>query len=156
MLRSLPTIEILECSVYVIEHPQMSRVGLLVEKILDINNFKCKKWNSNNGFMDGREESETLEIKNDIDIGEDIIEECDEEDDSDVEDCVSDDEEESLGGDHNHDGDFSFDLADVPQAFSCFTYHYTKRRVLACDLHGILDTSVTPPVFRMTDPVVHY
>uniref|UniRef100_A0A7S2JX26 Alpha-type protein kinase domain-containing protein n=1 Tax=Leptocylindrus danicus TaxID=163516 RepID=A0A7S2JX26_9STRA len=154
----IPKIEFLDCSVYMIEHPRMGRVGLLVEQMLDIKRFEYKKWNSNNGFVDGRHESkQNQEIKNDIAVGNvaDIIEEGDEEEDSSVENCVSDDDEESLAGDNEGD-DFAFELADVPQAFSCFTYYYTKRKVLVCDLQGILDTSVTPPIFRMTDPVVHY
>lgn len=49
-----------------------------------------------------------------------------------------------------------FTAADVPQAFSHFTYAYTKRRMLVCDLQGVLDEVASPPVFELTDPVIHY
>ena len=85
-----------------------------------------------------------------------MIEECDEENGSSVEDCVSGDEGESLADENDESYDFTFELADVPQAFSCFSYYYTKRKMLVCDLQGILDMSATPPIFQTADPVVHY
>ena len=44
---------------------------------------------------------------------------------------------------------------DYPQAFSHFSYWHSNRKHLVCDLQGVLDTSRTPPVFELTDPVVH-
>ena len=44
---------------------------------------------------------------------------------------------------------------DVLQAFSHFTHHITKRKMLVCDLQGVLDTASNPPVFELTDPVIH-
>ena len=45
---------------------------------------------------------------------------------------------------------------EVPQAFSHFTYMWSKREKIVCDLQGVLDTSKKPPVFEFTDPVMHY
>jgi hypothetical protein len=28
--------------------------------------------------------------------------------------------------------------------------------MLVCDLQGVLDTECSPPVFKLTDPVIHY
>eukprot|EP00798_Chlamydomonas_sp_ICE-L_P013532 gene13532-19402_t len=41
-------------------------------------------------------------------------------------------------------------------AFSHYTYHYSQRKSLVCDLQGTLDTSVIPALFELTDPVIHY
>ena len=40
---------------------------------------------------------------------------------------------------------------DVPQAFSHWTYQYTKGDQLVCDLQGILHNNF----FEMTDPAIH-
>ena len=40
---------------------------------------------------------------------------------------------------------------DVPQAFSHWTYVYTKHDRLVCDLQGVLEKNV----FVMTDPAIH-
>ena len=46
--------------------------------------------------------------------------------------------------------------SDIPQAFSHFTHRYTKRKKMVCDLQGVLNKSASPPVFELTDPVIHY
>lgn len=40
---------------------------------------------------------------------------------------------------------------DVPQAFSHWTYVWTKHDRLVCDLQGVLEKNV----FVMTDPAIH-
>jgi hypothetical protein len=45
--------------------------------------------------------------------------------------------------------------SDLLQAFSHFTHNLTKRKLLVCDLQGVLDTSKNPHVFELTDPVIH-
>ncbi|KAG1675173.1 hypothetical protein FOA52_003396 [Chlamydomonas sp. UWO 241] len=45
---------------------------------------------------------------------------------------------------------------DFPQAFSHYSYHYSQRASLVCDLQGTLDTSVSPSLFEFTDPVIHH
>jgi hypothetical protein len=49
----------------------------------------------------------------------------------------------------------TIDAADIPQAFSCWSYWYTKRQYLVCDLQGVLDMKCRPPLFELTDPVIH-
>ena len=71
----------------------------------------------------------------------DIIAESEEEEDSEY-DSENEVEEEVI----HH--------LDIPQAFSHFTYRYTKRRLLVCDLQGVLNSS--PPLFELTDPVIHF
>jgi hypothetical protein len=43
---------------------------------------------------------------------------------------------------------------DVPHAFSHYTFVYSKRDALVCDLQGVL-TLDSPPVFELTDPAIH-
>ena len=52
--------------------------------------------------------------------------------------------------------DSAFSVEDIPQAYSHFTYLASKRRFLICDLQGVLNTDVHPPVFELTDPAAHY
>lgn len=52
--------------------------------------------------------------------------------------------------------DTSFSIDDIPQAYSHFTYLASQRKFLVCDLQGVLNTDVTPPVFELTDPAIHY
>lgn len=42
----------------------------------------------------------------------------------------------------------------ILQSFSCFTLWKTKRRLLLCDLQGILNTDLTPPMYQLTDPAI--
>jgi len=43
---------------------------------------------------------------------------------------------------------------EVPQAFTHYTYVWTKREKMVCDLQGVLDTNAH--VFELTDPAIHY
>lgn len=45
---------------------------------------------------------------------------------------------------------------DIPQAFTHFTYHFTQRHKMVCDLQGVLFENVQPPIFELTDPVIHF
>ena len=46
------------------------------------------------------------------------------------------------------------------QAFSHFTYRHTRRKMLVCDLQGVLNNTAADEgcagVFELTDPVIHY
>ena len=44
---------------------------------------------------------------------------------------------------------------DVPQAFTHFTYKRTSRNRMVCNLQGVLNTSVIPPRFELTDAAIH-
>ena len=68
------------------------------------------------------------------------------------EETDSDEEEAPQPGD-----DDEICIDDIPQAFSHFTYRYTQKKVLVCDLQGVLDTSSpTGLCFQFTDPVIHF
>jgi len=45
---------------------------------------------------------------------------------------------------------------DIPQAFSCYTYTKSRRKILVCDLQGVFNTDRCPPVFECTDPAIHH
>lgn len=135
--------------------------SILVEKRLDPS--KYMKWNSNNGFVRGlRSAADVLNwvpraAPAAAPVHMDIIEEGDS--DEERSEYADEDEEE----DHLIEGksggvaiSCSIKLEDYPQAFSHWTYRYTKRSKLVCDLQGVLDTSVTPAVFELTDPVIHW
>jgi hypothetical protein len=47
--------------------------------------------------------------------------------------------------------------ADVPQAFSHFSYLYSNRKKLVCDLQGVLTRDADgSSTYELTDPVIHY
>lgn len=54
------------------------------------------------------------------------------------------------------DYDLSISIDDIPHSFSCFSYWISDRKYLICDLQGILNTSRSPPVYELTDPVIHH
>ena len=136
--KSTPTISFLDCTVYFVDDANLGTIGCLVEKQLDP--AKYKKWNDNQGFVDGQAlPLEPLAGGGALDA---IVE-------SDEEDGDSDEEDEPQPGD-----DDEIRVADIPQAFTHFTHWFTKRKVLVCDLQGVL--SEHPPRFEFTDPVIHF
>ena len=46
--------------------------------------------------------------------------------------------------------------ANDAEAFTHFTYRFTKKKVMVCDLQGIFNTDLTPPTIELTDPAIHY
>ena len=140
-----PLISFLECSVYVVRDINLGTMSALVEKQLDPS--KYKKWNDNQGGVDGRDIADRNETTNAFGgtTLEAIAEFDEDEEDSEEDD---DDSEVELGGDE------IINIDDIPQAFSHFTYRYTGRRVLVCDLQGVLSES--PPLFELTDPVIRF
>ena len=42
------------------------------------------------------------------------------------------------------------------EAFTHFTYRFTNKRVMVCDLQGIFNTDTNPPTIELTDPAIHY
>lgn len=120
-----PLITFLDCYVLMLQGQ-----GMLVERMID--HTKYKKWNTNDGYVDGMTRKEYDEVKN------------------------------SQGGlqPENHsrptEQDCNFTIDDIPQAFSHFSYIFSKRKFLVCDLQGVLDTELDEPLFELTDPVIHY
>jgi hypothetical protein len=50
----------------------------------------------------------------------------------------------------------SIQLSDYPQAFSHFSYTESRRKLLVCDLQGVLDKATKPfNTYRLTDPCIH-
>ena len=42
------------------------------------------------------------------------------------------------------------------QAFSHFSYNYSNKKLMVCDLQGTLDEGAVPQRFELTDPAIHY
>ena len=142
-----PRISFLDCSVYIVYDGELGRTGVLVEKQLDPS--KYKKFNNNNGFVDGQDSTNPDHVDPNqalLEIVEEVSDEEEEEDEA--EDAVL---VESAMRFETKDL-----YRDIPQAFSCFTYRYTKRKMLVCDLQGVFNTSSSPALFELTDPVIHY
>jgi len=156
---STPRLVFLPCSVLVLEDPAWpgGERGVLVEKQLDVSKFEWKKWNDNAGAVDGRLVRVPLDVERELArlaLGPAsnpllIIEE-----DSDEEE-----DEESISGEES---EISWNIpnavrpTDYLQAFTHFTYLYTNKKVMVCDLQGVFNTDLTPPTFELTDPVIHY
>jgi len=138
---SIPRVSFLDCSVYIINDVNLGDVGVLVEKQLDQSRYK--KWNDNCGFVDGQ--ASGLEV-NVGDALEAIVEDDEDEDDEEEEPSAL------------FPKPLTVQAADIPQAFSHFTYRYTRRKMLVCDLQGVLSAplSTETPLFEFTDPVMHY
>jgi hypothetical protein len=117
------------------------------EKML--NQTQYKKWNDNYGGVEGQAAGVVKQAGDALNA---IMEDGGEEDDLDSE---AEDEENTAAA---LGPVYRIRDADIPQAFSHFTYRYTRRKSLVCDLQGVLSpqTSTSPPVFEFTDPVIHY
>ncbi len=144
---SCPQIEFLDCSVYMILHDEGEREAYLVENMLDIQHFDYQRWNDNKGGVRRRG---VFQPGN-------VIEEEEEEGVTD-DDCEHTTEEDINSSERNvvENEDTAIDVDDIPQAFSCFTYWFSKRHFLVCDLQGILNTDRRPPTFELTDAAVHH
>jgi hypothetical protein len=146
---STPRIEFLACSIYVV-----GGFGYLVEEMIDPARYK--KYNSNNGYVDGvpgavpagAPHAAPQPSVTPVALGA-IAEESDEEGDD-----VSEEEEKART--HPAAAPLSFTAADIPQAFSHFSHLFSRRKMMVCDLQGVLDADCSPPMYRLTDPVIHY
>lgn len=134
----------LECSVYVIDDNADAlgdRIAFLVEKQLDV--CRYKKWNDNRGGLNGLEPTLCLAPQN-----------------APLEAILESGDDDDFGDDGGGCGEVAFTDDEIPQAFSHFTYRFTKRRLLVCDLQGVLTTTADGSdhrrQFEFTDPVVHY
>jgi hypothetical protein len=145
---------------------------VLIEKQLDTKKFKWQKWNDNFGGVDGKRgvhlpmdvdfELEQMKLGNVAVIEEGSEEEEEEEDDNDDDESSKEEmfehgtlEEVDQDG-HLREHSDEFAPSDFLQAFSHFTYLFTNRRLLVCDLQGVYNTDATPPMFELSDPAIHY
>ena len=142
-----PRVSFVSCSVYTVASAELGTFAVLAEKELD--STKYRKWNDNKGW---HPEAAPTDLMPDLDRTNapfDMIEEGDEDADTDEE---ADDDDGSPP-----DEMLAVRDDDIPQAFSCFTYHYTKKRALVCDLQGVLTTNADQSrLFEFTDPVIHF
>ena len=98
------------------------------------------------GEDDEEEEAESVDNDGDDDDENDDKEEYEEEDD-DMDGGV-------VGTTSGRASDLRIENDDTPQAFSCFTYQFTCRKMLVCDLQGVYNTDRT--MFEFTDPAIHH
>mmetsp|Transcript_41571 Transcript_41571/g.99641 ORF Transcript_41571/g.99641 Transcript_41571/m.99641 type:complete len:722 (-) Transcript_41571:140-2305(-) len=160
-----PKISFLKCSVLVLADevwPGGTR-GVLVEKYLDLECFNWQKWNDNAGKVEGNAVHRPMDVDqelarlNEMTVAEQeedlfaIEEESEEDSDEDDEDDM--DEEHVIDPIENEEPESP---SDILQAFSHFSYLFTNRKLLVCDLQGVLNTDMTPPMFELSDPAVHY
>ncbi|EEH59666.1 LOW QUALITY PROTEIN: uncharacterized protein MICPUCDRAFT_64115 [Micromonas pusilla CCMP1545] len=166
-----PRIEFLECRVLSLCDDAFGDIGVLAEKMLDP--LKYKKWNSNNGYVDGMSKAHdaaggksieggfaSLDLNATVlpeNLGA-IVEEDEEGEESSDEEHVPEEDGRNLqsASAMDHHRGVKFTIEDIPQAFSCFSYKYSRRKYLVCDLQGVLDQTRSPPCFELTDPVIHY
>ena len=91
-----------------------------------------------------------------LDLIDDIIEE-----ESDEEDSSEDGGDESVEDCYVEEVDTMNETEEVEptehiQAFTHFSYLFTNRRAMVCDLQGVYNSDMTPPTFELTDPAIHY
>jgi hypothetical protein len=148
-----PRIVFLPCSVYVVDDNLLGTSGWLVEQMLEPSAYT--KFNGNNGYVEGGASTifEPVVAMGPAHVVQkplaDIAEESDE-------DGSASDDSDEVPFSRPPLQSFSVSATDIPQAFSHFTYRFSKRKMLVCDLQGVLNRSCTPPIYQLTDPVIHY
>lgn len=165
-----PQITFLWCSVLQLCDPDWEGGlrGVLVEQKLDTKRFPWTKWNDNSGMVDGVRKHMAVDVDFELrqlekefkaaSLGA-VTEEEEEESDggSDDDESLSD-LEEDVDRDEQKEENTHGDIkpSDYLQAFTHFTYFYTHRRAMVCDLQGVFNTDKVPPTFELTDPSIHY
>ncbi len=179
IVRKLPRIHFLQPFVSEVYSATDASEYYLTEPYLD---GKYTKFNGNNGYVNGgatendidkgdgsnnNSDRESYRNERGVDLaalmgnlqvapGLDMIEEGEETDEEDDE--SDDDLFESAGNETNYLAFTYKDLKDeyFPQAFSHYSYHNSKQRLMVVDLQGILDqNSDGSRCYRLTDPVIH-
>jgi hypothetical protein len=150
-----PHVSFLECSVCELwDEKKEDWFSVLVEKQLDPEAYG--KWSDNTGFVKGQEKMKPLQKEINLkDHLLDMIEEGEEDDDYDEGEnaYIS---PPTINSVKHEDIQPAFSHEDVLQAFSHFTHRHTRRRMLVCDLQGVLNCHSSPPMFELTDPVIHH
>jgi hypothetical protein len=133
----IPRIKFLDCTYYTMRANDCE-AGFLVEKRLD--NTKFKKWSDNKGGVHNLPRGAMA-----LGSSQEILATIDEEDEEgSVDSCFSDTRQALM--------DSILD-DDIPQAFSHYSYVYSKHDRLVCDIQGVLHHN--PPLFELTDPAIH-
>jgi Alpha-kinase family/von Willebrand factor type A domain len=155
-----PIISFLPCSVLELEDHTVSNgiKDVLVEKMLDTSRFRWRKWNDNGGGVDEQACHSSLDLEYEfkslaLATEPAVIEEGSEEE---SEDDESDEDPKEVGPE---EGDSRVDNtahSAYLQAFSHFSYVFTNKKILVCDLQGVYNTDTVPPSFELTDPAIHY
>ena len=162
-----PCIRFISCSVLRLIDVQASDGYryVLVEKMLRTERFNWTKWNDNNGMVDGERnhmpidvdfELKQLQLQQANDLGAIVEEDEDSEDDGSISDIES--AEDDTDNHHTATSDLvdRINPSDYLQAFTHFTYRFTNKRVMVCDLQGVFNTDTVPPTIELTDPAIHY
>ena len=115
--------------------------------------------------MDGKKYHAPVDVEREfakLDVNA-IIEEEDEEDseeessdgdeDSSVQTIDSKEGEEKLPQSNRMNQNHPVDYI---HAFTHFTYVFTNKQVMVCDLQGVYNYDMKPPTFELTDPAIHY
>jgi hypothetical protein len=178
----LLTIKFLDCNVYGLSASDDPVQGddferfLLVEELLD--KKKYKKWNSNCGFVDGKQEENSgkaeLEIEDPWENRSRKVSFSEKLEQIIPNSTAPDRSYAKKPSIHNDDNEEKCSLtyatpsrsqknikstllqssvSDYLQAFSHWTYVYSKREKLVCDLQGVFDELNN--VVSLTDPVIH-
>ncbi|KAL7563138.1 hypothetical protein ACA910_012319 [Epithemia clementina (nom. ined.)] len=161
-----PVISFLRCSVLVLEDREWKdgRRGVLVEKMLDTVKFQWRKWNDNDGGVNGAVapidvDMEMAKINQDLgQLSLGAIAEGDSDDEEDEDSDGTDIEDDIWPSQVPIDTDSSSqeEPSEYLQAFTHFTYLYTSKKVMVCDLQGVYNTDMLPPTFELSDPAIHY
>ncbi len=98
---------------------------------------------------------EGSEEESDDEIGEDSDEE-----DSLIADDKNNDDDDGVDEQVNHEvtttNEEQVNHTDYIQAFTHFTYLFTNKEAMVCDLQGVYNADMVPPTFELTDPAIHY
>ena len=113
-----PRVSFLAFAVYIVNSQKEGHKPVFVEKQLDP--IKYKKWNGNNGFVDRQDN-----LKQDPEQSSVLLDIMEASEDQ------QDDDNDNTARIYIHDRQEL--LREIPQAFSCFTYSYTKRKMLVGD-----------------------
>lgn len=156
-----PRVTFLDCSIYELKDMYLGKVSVLVEEKLD--HFEWRKWNSNNGYVEGMKTApeyndfsirEAMENMTAIAHFETITEEEEESDDEGSKENANDRDWRSTTRKKIRPPAKKFSPFEVAQAFSHFTYMASHKKRLVCDLQGVFCKETNSLMF--SDPVIHY
>lgn len=131
---STPRVSFVDCYVYYLTDDSRGQYSVVVEPKLE---GDFEKWNNNNGWR--RQSARDTG-------GQNII-------------TIKEEDSDSISNDFNPSPFASQEFLcvtknEVAQAFSHFSYHFSRKQALICDLQGVYDKASN--MFKFTDPVIHY